>query len=56
MLRLAKEYGFYVFMDPHQDVVSPSELEDESWDADKRSGLASQEDLAHLCGRYTPAV
>jgi hypothetical protein len=21
-LRLAKEYGFYIFMDPHQDVVS----------------------------------
>ena len=22
ILRLAKEYGFYIFMDPHQDVVS----------------------------------
>ena len=22
LLRIAKEYGFYVFMDPHQDVVS----------------------------------
>ena len=24
ILRLAKDYGFYVFMDPHQDVVSYS--------------------------------
>jgi aryl-phospho-beta-D-glucosidase BglC (GH1 family) len=24
ILRLAKDYGFYIFMDPHQDVVSTS--------------------------------
>ena len=28
ILRLAKEYGFYVFMDPHQDVVSCSDRPD----------------------------
>jgi hypothetical protein len=27
ILRLAKEYGFYIFMDPHQDVVSSSSAE-----------------------------
>lgn len=27
VLRIAKQYGFYIFMDPHQDVVSDADLE-----------------------------
>lgn len=51
VLRIAKQYEFYVFMDPHQDVVSYSFGLPFSYHCtDPDSGLDFLEDLAHRCG------
>lgn len=56
ILRLAREYGFYIFMDPHQDVVSLP-LPNSNVYANKlaSSGRGFQEDPEHQCGLFTPA-
>ena len=60
VLRVAKRYGFYIFMDPHQDVVSGFlscvvvELGKLTFVC--HSGLVSQAALAPPCGRYTLLV
>jgi hypothetical protein len=53
VLRIAKQYEFYVFMDPHQDVVRIL-----AWgENDKLTGSHSGQDcrgvLGHLPGRFT---
>jgi hypothetical protein len=53
VLRIAKQYEFYVFMDPHQDVVSGLLPWCSHYDADSHSGLDCQEDLALRCGHFT---
>lgn len=57
VLRIAKQYEFYVFMDPHQDVVSSrfafiinNRL------ADSDSGLDFLADPVRLCGLFTRRV
>jgi len=56
ILRLAKEYGFYIFMDPHQDVVCTS-MRIPSFATNTRdSGRDSVADLVRPSGHYTPAV
>lgn len=56
ILRIAKEYGFYIFMDPHQDVVC--------WVLPPRSSLVTDNHYSghdsrvaqeHPCGRCMPA-
>lgn len=54
ILRLAREYGFYIFMDPHQDVVGLLSADFISILTDTSSGPDSQEVLVHPCGLYTP--
>jgi len=54
ILRTARDYGFYVFMDPHQDVVGILTTRlCASWSSNFRfaSGLDSQAALGHPCGR-----
>lgn len=57
ILRLAKDYGFYIFMDPHQDVVSRAS---NRWMHMNlyisSSGLGSREDLGPRCGLSMHAV
>jgi hypothetical protein len=52
VLRIAKQYEFYVFMDPHQDVVSDLLPWSSHYGADSHSGLDCQEDLALRCGHF----
>lgn len=55
VLRKAKEYGFYIFMDPHQDVVSM--LNSPLWHKlTGCSGRASLEVQEHPCGHSTHVV
>ena len=55
ILRLARSYGFYIFMDPHQDVVGVPQLLQESALINAIcSGRASLEDLERQCGQYMP--
>lgn len=60
ILRVAREYGFYVFMDPHQDVVCLLALSPRHPAARARanpdSGPASPAAPAPPCGRSTPAA
>lgn len=56
VLRAAKEYGFYVFMDPHQDVVSQSSEASVMPQLTSLSGLGSQEAPGLQCGLYTHVV
>ena len=57
ILRLAKDYGFYIFMDPHQDVVSRSSSKVvHTYLYILPSGLGSREDLEPQCGLFMPAV
>jgi hypothetical protein len=53
VIRVAKQYDFHIFMDPHQDVVSSCH----PWgcfDTDFYSGPDSLEVLARQCGPSTP--
>jgi hypothetical protein len=52
VLRLAKQYDFWVFMDPHQDVVSPDNQRTYKSVLNPFSGLGSLEDLGPRCGRF----
>lgn len=60
VLREAKEYGFYIFMDPHQDVVSNpriiSSVEVAYSNSVSISGPGTAAAQARPCGRCTPAV
>lgn len=54
ILRIAKQYNFYIFMDPHQDVVSlvlSGLLSSMTSKLTIRSGPDYQEDREHLHGR-----
>jgi len=54
ILRIAKEYGFYIFMDPHQDVVRLAlKMDEKTVLTSSSSGLGSQAGQGHRCGRYT---
>jgi hypothetical protein len=53
VLRIAKQYEFYVFMDPHQDVVSKfGNFQSSNRGANTNSGLDCLEDPAHQCGHF----
>lgn len=52
ILRIAKKYEFYVFMDPHQDVVGQTVLSGVLAPANFNSGHAFQGVQVHHCGRY----
>ena len=52
ILRKAKEYEFYIFMDPHQDVVRTLQPCQPPC-SDANSGRASPEDQELPCGRST---
>ncbi|MBE3046294.1 cellulase family glycosylhydrolase [Candidatus Bathyarchaeota archaeon] len=58
VLRIAGKHGFYVFMDPHQDVVCVFDLSRCTIELTEavRSGLDSQVAPALPCGRYTPVA
>lgn len=55
VLRLAKDYGFYINMDPHQDVVSPTLVRFHNL-LTGGSGPGSRVVLVLLCGLCMPAV
>lgn len=55
VLREARDYGFYIFMDPHQDVVCLLLFGYKSM-LINYSGLGSVVALEHQCGLSTPVV
>jgi hypothetical protein len=54
ILRLARNYGFYIFMDSHQDVVRSPPPQLTSYADISHSGLDSREALVHRCGVFMP--
>ena len=56
VLRIAKQYEFYIFMDPHQDVVSDTDKTTNSFKLTISSGLGSRVVLEPQCGRSMQQV
>lgn len=55
VVKLARKYGFYVIMDPHQDVVRNAQILSVTIYADAASGPASLGAQERQCGHYMPA-